>query len=77
MTGAQLRNKRVTKRIPGDILCVKLGLTRAKLSGIERGHIQLKAEEAQRIDSALDELIRARKAMAATAAKFGWPATAL
>lgn len=70
---ADIRNKRVTARIPGHVLCRKLGFSRGYLSEVENGHISLPVEELAAIDVALEELIAAKAAIRQAAAKAGWP----
>ena len=57
MQGHQLRQRRVAARIPGQILCNKVGISRGRLSDIEREYVQPRQEELARLNGALDELI--------------------
>ena len=77
MTGADLKAKRIRAGIPGRLVCARAKVDRSRLSHIERGYIQAPDAELDRIEQALDELIRAKRAVAATAAKCGWPVSAL
>jgi transcriptional regulator with XRE-family HTH domain len=54
-------------------VCRKAGISRSRLSEIERGYITPPPEELVQIDFALDELIRTKRKMAAVAAAEGWP----
>jgi len=73
MSGPELRIKRVSARISGVVLCMNAGIGRTRLSGIERGTIAVTAEEAARIESVLDQLIRARGEANKLAISMGWP----
>ena len=73
MSGADLHRMRVSARIPGSAVCMVSNVSRPRLSGIERGTIQPRQEELDRIDAALRQLISAKEKMAETAAACGWP----
>jgi transcriptional regulator with XRE-family HTH domain len=70
---SDLKVKRLTAGIPGSVLCVKIGLSRSRLSLIERGYVNPVPEELARINSALDQLIRAKAVIEQVAASIGWP----
>jgi transcriptional regulator with XRE-family HTH domain len=72
---AALKTKRTTAGIPGSVLCKKLRIARSRLSDIERGYIVAQEEELARIDSALDDLIRAKRKIDAVAIAEGWPSS--
>jgi hypothetical protein len=61
MKGSEPRVKRVSAGVSGAILCLKAGVGRTRLSGIERGTISMAPAEADRIEEALNELINAKK----------------
>jgi transcriptional regulator with XRE-family HTH domain len=73
MKGSELRVKRVSAGISGAILCLKAGLGRTRLSGIERGTISMGPAEAARIEAALDELTHAKRKADEVAMSLGWP----
>lgn len=73
----ELRRKRVVARIPGRVLCERVRISRGRLSEIERGHISPSPEKRAELERALNELIIARKRLAAAAAEVGWPVEAL
>jgi transcriptional regulator with XRE-family HTH domain len=73
MKGSELRIKRVSARIPGAVLCLKAGLGRSRLSGIERGTISMAPAEAARIATALNELTYAKRKADEVAISLGWP----
>jgi transcriptional regulator with XRE-family HTH domain len=72
---ATIRAKRTAAGIPGSILCKKLGIARSRLSNVERGYLTASAEELERIDSALEELLKAQSVLRQTAKALGWPVT--
>jgi transcriptional regulator with XRE-family HTH domain len=71
--GTQLRTKRNAAGIAGSLVCIKIGIARSRLSDIERGYVTAPEEEIARIDAALDDLVRAKRKIAAVAAEAGWP----
>jgi transcriptional regulator with XRE-family HTH domain len=73
LNGAELRAKRIAAGIAGSLVCVKSGIARSRLSDIERGYVSATDEEIVRIASALDQLTRAKRRIAAIAAEEGWP----
>ena len=75
MKGSELRVKRVAAGISGAILCLKAGLGRTRLSGIERGIISMGPAEAARIEAALDELTHAKRKADEVAMSLDWPIT--
>jgi transcriptional regulator with XRE-family HTH domain len=74
ISGPSIRAKRLEAGIVAQILCKKLGRARSWLTDIERGYRTPSVEQLQRIDSALDELIRAKAALQQNAEALGWPA---
>jgi len=70
---SDLKAKRVGAGISGSVLCVKVGISRSRLSLIERGYAKPAPEEAVRISSALDQLIQAKSVIDQVAASMGWP----
>ncbi len=74
MQGSEIRSRRILARISGDILCRAVpGLSRTRLSGIERGYVPLNDDEAERISAALEGLTAAKARVDAVAAEVGWP----
>ena len=61
MTGTNLRAKRAVAGIPGHVVCQLAGISRAKLSDIEREYVPPTPEESQRIDGAIDQILRTRQ----------------
>jgi transcriptional regulator with XRE-family HTH domain len=57
------------------MVCERAGISRGRLSEIERGHVRAKADELNRIEDALRQLIEARSKVAEVAAECGWPMT--
>jgi transcriptional regulator with XRE-family HTH domain len=70
---ATLRAKRTGAGIAGSLLCQKIGMARSRLSDIERGYATPSPDEIGSLDSALDELIRAKSVLQKTAEALGWP----
>jgi transcriptional regulator with XRE-family HTH domain len=68
-----IREKRLAVGVSGSALCARAGISRSRLSDIERGYVQPKAQELRRIERALLELVQARSRMAALAKEVGWP----
>lgn len=68
-----LKTKRVAAGIPGSVLCAKAGLSRSRLSLIEQGYLNIPAEERDRINTVLDDLIRVKTVIRKTEAELGWP----
>jgi transcriptional regulator with XRE-family HTH domain len=77
MIGSELRAKRQMFGLAGSLICKQTGIKRSRLSDIERGYVQPSDTELAQIDRALDELIRAKKEVASTAERVGWPVAAL
>jgi transcriptional regulator with XRE-family HTH domain len=70
---SDLKTKRVVAGISGSVLCAKAGLSRSRLSLIERGYVNPAPEELARINTALDQLIEAKSVIERVAASVGWP----
>jgi ribosome-binding protein aMBF1 (putative translation factor) len=77
ISGTTIKSKRIAAGIAGHVLCKKIPAHRSRLSDIERGYVTPTPEELARIDSALDELIKAKSVLRQTAAALGWPTTEL
>jgi len=73
---SDLKTKRLLAGISGSVLCAKIGLSRSRLSLIERGYVKPAAEELARISTALDQLIEAKFVIERVAASVGWPSGA-
>jgi transcriptional regulator with XRE-family HTH domain len=73
MRGKEFRRARVAADITGDILSVKAGLSRTRLSEIERESRRPTQDEAIRLRKALDDLIDAKQRIEEFAAQVGWP----
>jgi transcriptional regulator with XRE-family HTH domain len=68
-----LKFRRLTSGISGTVLCTKAGISRSRLSLIERGYVCPAPEELIHLSAALDELIRAKSVIDQVAASMGWP----
>jgi transcriptional regulator with XRE-family HTH domain len=73
--GTQLRDRRNAARIAGSLVCKKAGISRSRLSDIERGYVAASEMEIARLSVALDELTRAKQKIATVAAEEGWPSS--
>jgi len=71
VTAEKLRAKRTAAGIPGHAVCRVAGISRAKLSDIERGHASSAPEELQSIGAAIDQIIQARVRVRQLAAEEG------
>lgn len=72
--GQRIRARRVVAGIPGRVLCSRAGISRGRLSDLERGYISISAAEQGLLEAALDQLIEARRRIESLAAEVGWPA---
>jgi transcriptional regulator with XRE-family HTH domain len=59
--------------ISGSVVCAKVGLSRSRLSLIERGYVLASDGELVRINAALDQLIQTKSVIEKVAASMGWP----
>lgn len=73
MVGSGLRTKRAAAGIAGIVLCRKAGISRGYLSEIERGTATATPDEITRLNTVLDDLIRAKFEIQKAAAAAGWP----
>ena len=76
-TGQLLRDRRIHARLTGLMVSGRSGVSRSRLSDIERGYIMPREEEVERVNAAIDSLAEARRAMERTATEVGWPAGAI
>ena len=77
MTPKTLRAKRAAAGIPGSALCQIAGIARSKLSDIEREYVAATPEELQRIDTAIDEILRTRRHLTKLATEAGLSLTGI
>jgi hypothetical protein len=63
----------VAAGIAGALLSSRAGVDRARLSHIKRGYANATGDELARLNSALKDLITARRKLAEFAAECGWP----
>lgn len=71
MTATDLKMKRAAAGIPGHAICQVVGMSRAKLSDVERGYVTASPEELHRINSAIEQILQARQHLATLAAEAG------
>jgi hypothetical protein len=74
INGGSIRAKRLEAGIAGQILYKKLDRARSWLTDLERGYSTPTNEELDWVDSALNELVRAKAALQQNAEALGWPA---
>jgi transcriptional regulator with XRE-family HTH domain len=77
VTAKTIRAKRAAAGIPGQAVCQLAGISRAKLSDIEREYTSVTPDELQRIDGAIDQILRTRQHLARLAAEAGLSLTGL
>jgi transcriptional regulator with XRE-family HTH domain len=73
MTGSEIRSERAKAGISVDLLAMRAGIERTRVTRIELGYVEPRPEEAERLRAALDDLADAREKVAAVAAEVGWP----
>ena len=73
MSGAKLKNLRQQSGISGYLVSQRSGIARSRLSEIERQHVEPRASEVERIERAIEELIKARREVSQVAERVGWP----
>ena len=71
MTAMELKTKRAAAGIPGYAVCQVAGISRAKLSDVERGYVTASPENLQRIDKAIEQIIYTRQHLAKLASDAG------
>jgi transcriptional regulator with XRE-family HTH domain len=71
VTASDLRAKRAASNISGQSVCRIARISRAKLSDIEREYISPTPEELQRIDGAINQILRTKQDLTGLAAKAG------
>ena len=70
--GTQLRTKRNAAGIAGSLVWIKAGIAKSRLSDIEREYLAASEEEVARINTARDDLARAKRKTAAVAVEERW-----
>jgi predicted transcriptional regulator len=70
VTGKDLRHKRRQFDLPGEMVCKRAGISRSRLSAIERGYLLPSGEEAQRIASAIKDLRRRQRKLRLLASRL-------
>jgi transcriptional regulator with XRE-family HTH domain len=71
MPATNIRAKRAAAGIPGHAICEVTGISRAKLSDIERDHNRATSEDLRRIEAAIDRIIETRRHLAKLAEQAG------
>ena len=73
MNGQLLKQRRTIECLPARLVCQRAGLQPARLSAIERGYVDPREDELERLSHAIDDLSVARRRVKAVAAEVGWP----
>lgn len=71
MTQTDLRAKRGAAGISGNAVCLIAGMSRTKLSDIERGYVEASPEELRLIGAAIDHIIHTKRDLARLATEAG------
>ena len=71
VTVTNIRVKRVTAGIAGHAVCRVAGISRARLSDIERENVTATPEDLGRIEAAIDGIIETRRHLAKLAEQAG------
>jgi transcriptional regulator with XRE-family HTH domain len=77
ISGSTVRSKRLAAGISAEIVAIRSGIDRARVSRIERELITASPGELQRIDASLDQLIEAKRRVETYAASVGCPVAVL
>jgi transcriptional regulator with XRE-family HTH domain len=73
VTCDELRLKRLGARLSGDVVCRQAGISRSRLSGIERGVLVPSESEIERISAIIDQLRLVQKEVRRVAESLGCP----
>ena len=73
MSGTEFGKRRVASGIAGRLVSGRAGIERSRLSDIERGYVRPRPDELNRLERALNELIKAKGEVEKVAAEMGWP----
>jgi len=73
MNGPRFKSRRAGHGITGDQVCTRAPISRNKLFRYERGYTELTAEEVERLETALRDLIEVKGKLAAMARRHGCP----
>jgi hypothetical protein len=71
LTGSDVRIQRVTAGLSGHLVCLRSGITRTRLSAIERGHVIPPDVELRCISNAIADIVAGRARLAKLAAEAG------
>jgi transcriptional regulator with XRE-family HTH domain len=72
----QLRPQRQGAGVSLDMVCLKSGIDRCRLSLAERGLARLSPDQLQRVSGAIDDLGAKKRVINEFAAGIGWPSPA-
>jgi predicted transcriptional regulator len=73
MHATDLKIARARLGVPGAVVSRLAGITRSRLSDIERGNVEPTPDERQRLYEAMASLTKAKERVASVAAEVGWP----
>jgi transcriptional regulator with XRE-family HTH domain len=73
MSGSTIRGMRTNAGLPGIVVARAAGISRSRLSEIERGYVVIPADELLRIADAIGVLLLAQQAIRKCAVAAGWP----
>jgi transcriptional regulator with XRE-family HTH domain len=76
MLGREIRTARAAADISGTVLCLKAGISRSRLSEIEREYRNPSAAEVEQIKAAIEELRAAKQQIRNYASSLGWSVAA-
>jgi transcriptional regulator with XRE-family HTH domain len=71
VTATAIRAKRAAAGIPGHAICQIAGISRAKLSDVERGYVTATPEDLRRIEAAIEGILQTRQHLAKLAEEAG------
>lgn len=74
ISAKDIRAKRTASGIPAELVALKAGIERGRLSRIERQIVTATPAELERIRTAIEELANAKRRIEEFAASVGWPA---
>ena len=73
MHATDLKIARARLGVPGVVVSRLAGITRSRLSDIERGNVEPSPEERKRLTESIHTLTKAKEKVASFAAQVGWP----
>lgn len=71
LNGADLKSKQAAAGLAGYAVCQVAGISRARLSDVERGYVVASVQEMDRIAAAIEQILQTKQYLAAVASKAG------